>query len=336
MQTYKYRMPAEGWLGDYSKIKEDFAAMLESKLTDGPDCLMAYCMFPTDSDILDKVDFDMDGDQVKAVNLYTYTELWDGCENDLKDCVAENLAAVNEEMGDEGNIGTAVTVNGDVEALGLQGEAPKTLYRISSAANARSIMEHGLEPRTGGNNYKNMEDYVYLCEEKDLAPWLAVLKQKDSPVILKVDTEGLAGLEPGRTFKDRNFAGFRGYGEYRTRELVPASAISEVNLKNDRVFATNLRSAMVIQMSRVEDRSELAEVATGMERLKDMGIMGEAEIKLMMDIHRELLDKAGNAAAADEEDEGLPWDEEAVDDFAKAVGEMEGTQMTLHDIGMEY
>ena len=112
MQTYRYRFEASGSEQEIPHL----ARSLEDRLTNSPDCLMAYCIFPTDSDILDHVTIDLDEQKnVKAIDLYTYTKLWENAEEDFKDCVQENLNELT-----DGNI----TLTGTVQDLGKDGKIP--------------------------------------------------------------------------------------------------------------------------------------------------------------------------------------------------------------------
>lgn len=253
MQTYKYRFPAHGKTDGLPTFS---AAMLQQKLDDGPDCLAAYCIFPTDSAILGHTDFDIDdGGNITAVNLHTYTKLWDGMEEDFKACVQENLDSVTQK---------GVTITGNAELIEMPIKIPEKLYRISSEKNAPSIMENGIIPGQGPNSYKNMQDYVYLCEEQDLAPWLAILKEKDRPVILEIDTKNLAGLEPGRVFRDRAYAP-DGYSEWRTKEPIPAIAIRKAGFSHQ--YQAELLNKMRDQIALAADSREYDEAVKGMQRL---------------------------------------------------------------------
>lgn len=302
IQTYKYQFPASGQGNDAPTFT---ARMLEMKLKNGPDCLMSYCMFPTDSDILDQVTFDTnEKGNITALNLHTYTQLWDGMENDLRECVESNLAEVME----ENHKAHGIKIEGDVKALGREGEIPTTLYHIADRKDLDNIMKEGLIPATGDNNYKNMEDKVYLTTQKDLAPWLAILKHKDNPVILEINTAGLNTIETGRVFNDRDFT--QGvYTEYYTKEAIPASSISEVKLDKDYDrFSTEIRDRMVNMLKAAETINEFDEVMTGLNRLKNMGIASETDGQAIIEEHEKNNKITGNTM--DTEDEGLPWDEE--------------------------
>lgn len=337
IQTYKYQFPASG----QGNAPTFTATMLEKKLKDGPDCLMAYCMFPTDSDILDQVTVDTDEKgNVTALNLHTYTQLWDGMESDLRDCVESNLAAVMEENYKARD---CIKIEGDVKALGHEGSIPTTLYHIAEKKDLNNIMRKGLIPSTGDNNYKNTEDMVYLTTEKDIAPWLAILKHKDDPVILEINTAGLNGIETGRVFNDRDFT--QGvYTEYRTTESIPASAISEVEIdRGYSRFSEGLRSRMIDMLEAAESNDEFNEVVTGLNRLKAMGIAQETDGQHIIE-DRTTNNKTMSVTVGIEEDEGLPWDENDAgidpneewdekvvgDDLTKALG-----QMTLEDFGVK-
>ena len=301
MQTYKYRFPAYGSLVS-EQDAQNFTLALESRMKDSENCLGAWAMFPSDSAILDHITIDTDENySVRAINLYTYTQLWEGREDDLKACVEENSKDVFiEDDFSEYDIGAFV--EGPVEFLGKEGDIPKTLYHIAERKDIATIIEKGLIPDTGSNNYKDMEDHVYLSSEKDLAPWLAVLKHNEDPVILEVNTEDLAGIEPGRMFKDRAFVP-DGYSEYRATETIPASAIKEADLTGE--FCTKLQRKMNQMSQLASSKSDIAEVTTGMNRLNNMGILKIAE-KHSPEVGEEMT-------------------EDDIDEFMRAINGMEQT-----------
>lgn len=271
MQTYRYRFPASGRIGDYREQAETYMGAVRENLNTGQDCLGAYAMFPTDSRILDRVDVDMDSNgSVSSLSLHTYTKLWDGREDDLKECVEENLkAAAVDCFGDENR---GIRVEGSVEFLGREGDVPKTLYHIADRKNLDSILENGLVPDNGENKYKDPENHVYLCDMDDLPVWLSVLKHVDDPVILEVDTEGLDGIETGRVFDDRGYT--RGlYTEYRTTDPIPASSLKEADLGMGSKLRKHTNNRMIGQLVYCTSNNDVAEVATGMKRLVKMGTM---------------------------------------------------------------
>lgn len=343
---YKYQFPASGKAADAPVFT---ASRLEQHLNEGYDCLGAYCMFDTDSKTLDHVSFDVDKEgNITAVNVHTYTELWEGNDSYFRDCVKTNLAKVTD----------AIKINGDVKALGLESDGPDTLYHITEKEELEKITKEGLVPATGRNNYKNMEDYVYLSSEKDLAPWLSILKHVDDPVIIEVDAKQLTGIEQGRVFTtDREFTP-HGYSEYRTQNVIPPSALMVKDLDRNDEFSRRLCDNMLEQLNCVnpDNRQEWQEVMTGMDRLEQMGVISSEQKKGWVEISRNATAQAPNVPdeglprdANDNEktmDEGLPWDENdngktpAWDDgdvFAKALGTLpeEGKQMTLADYGMK-
>lgn len=313
--TYRYRFPAEGKADLMPAFTETY---LEKRLKDSPECLMAYCIFPTDSEILDRVTFDIKDNTIRAVDLHTYTKLWDGQEEDFKDCVQENLNVVMQENGvprDE-----YIKITGPVEAYGREGDIPVKLYHIAEKNDLDNIMDKGLIPMTGSNNYKSTEDYVYLCSEKDLAPWFAVLKHKESPVILEIQTATLTGIEPGRMFNDRRYVQ-GGYGEYRTKETIPPSVIRETDMRKGLEFSTRLRGNMISQLERSITKDEIAETSVGLKRMVDLGIMKEEQVNARVKTHEELLEQAGP------ENIGKCYEEE--EDFAQAIGQIPVTDTDM-------
>ena len=169
MRTFHYEIPLSGDLPTSTTGMLDFTHYLEQGLKDGPDCLMAYCIFPSDSDVLENISLKGKNGQFTSLNLFTYTKLYEGSENDLKACVAENLAMASEEAC----LKTPVTVNGEVKDHGLTGENPEVLYHITEVDRLPDILQNGLIPGNGSNHYKDMENHTYLCEGWILRPGCA-------------------------------------------------------------------------------------------------------------------------------------------------------------------
>lgn len=322
LQTYKYQFPASGSFESEADMK-GYTAALEENLKASSDCLMAYCMFPTDSDILDHISFEKnENNEITAVNLHTYTELWEGMEDDLKDCLSTNLSNAGSDYFEDDR--TVVNLEGDVQKLGREGEVPGTLYHIAERNSLDIIMKEGLVPAAGKNSYKSMDNYVYLASEKDLVPWLAILKHKEEPVILKVETQNIE-LEQGRVFSDRDYVDGKKYSEYRTKDVIPPSAISVMEPDrelSDRLVQTELLVRGVAQVKIAESSNlpmnERDEAYKGVERLKDMGFMDEEMYGALIQAREKSIESEtkNEIPAADIEDEGLPWDE---DDFGRAV-----------------
>lgn len=219
--TYHYHFPASGNGNEMPTFTE---SLLQKKLTDGPDCLGAYCIFPSDSEILNRVEISTDVDfNITGVDIHTYTELWEGMEADFKDCVQENLNEVTK--------GAAV-ITDDVEFYGIKNKCPEVLYHITEKENLQSIMKEGLLPGIGKNNYKNTKNYVNLTAAEDIVPWLSVLPHLEDPVLLKIDTNKISGIEPGRYFNDRAFIP-GGYGEYRTQDTISPETIVIADTASD-------------------------------------------------------------------------------------------------------
>lgn len=322
MQLYKYQFPAIGWLPEESM--DNVIKSLEGHLNDGPECLMAYCMFPTDSAILDHVGIETDGNgNLNTINMYTYTELWDGNEDDLRSCLDENLHNALEECFGEHTVDIGI---GETIPMGREGGIPETLYYISTEKNYQNILKQGIIPSIGTNNYKNTENRVYLTEKHDLAPWLAILKHKNNPVILEVNTEGL-NLETGRAFRDRDFVPGKTYGEYFSKETIPASALKQIDLEHSSTeFGGALCGAMFEQVELATTKDEIAEVRTGLERLASMGLMKEEQVEAVMENRINLLkqqEPENIAKEYSEDTEGLPWDtEDAGRDLIRALDGM--------------
>lgn len=267
MRTFHYEIPLSGELPTSTTGMSDFTYYLENGLKDGPDCLMAYCIFPSDSDVLESVSLKGKNGQFTSLSLFTYTKLYEGSENDLKNCVAENLAMASEEAC----LKTPVAVNGEVLDHGLTGENPKILYHITEADRLPDIEKNGLIPGNGSNHYKDMEDHIYLCKGVDIAPWLCALPHLEHPVILKIETKDIPGLEPGRFFTDRSYI-TDGYGEYRTKSIIPASAIQKVDLTDAPLLSDAIHAQMEEICTLALDKISRNEVARGLSRLSELGL----------------------------------------------------------------
>ena len=319
MQTYRYRFEASGSEQEIPHL----ARSLEDRLTNSPDCLMAYCIFPTDSDILDHVTIDLDEQKnVKAIDLYTYTKLWENAEEDFKDCVQENLNELT-----DGNI----TLTGTVQDLGKDGKIPDVLYRLSTEDNLDKILQEGLLPDSGKNSYKDMDHHVYLMGEEDIAPWLSVLKYKDHPVLLKIRTESL-NIEPGRHFSDREYIP-EGYAEYRTKDQIPPEAISQVDFTKEKELGNRIAKSTTKQFFRAEDQHEMLETLTGLHRTVEMNLIDVPQANFMQqERNNRMYDAMREQMADPQAEEGLPWDEPSDKKSEKQVSASEKPFSSLVEI----
>lgn len=296
MQIYRYRFPASG---KTSGMPESAASMLAEELTDSPDCLMAECIFPSDSCIVDHVGFETKGSDVTAVNLYTYTEMWE----DIPGSGQSNMQALTDAMKcNLEKVTGAVTITGEGEAMGREGSVPKTLYHITDRTKMTAIEREGLVPDSGKNSWKTSEDCVYLCDERNVAPWLGILKGIDNPVVLEIDTGDLSGIETGRVFEDRFYLNDV-YSEYRTTEPVPVTAITEIDFgKDHEELGRMIREQVEGYAARATKDDGLSEVQISMQRLELLGIK---ENELNEDMAHEQ-----NESVQDMDFGDLPWDEE--------------------------
>lgn len=153
-------------------------------------------------------------------------------------------------------------------------EIPKTLYYIAEKEELDSIRKDGVK-----------DNIVQLVDRNNLAPWLAV-GQYRNPVIMEVDTENVIGMNKNQeTFKDRDFIGPEGYSRYCATEI-PASAIKEVKLgRGSNEFGIKLRGDMIDQFERTAYGDELEDAVTGLNHLKNMGLVQEYQIDAMVESH---------------------------------------------------
>lgn len=303
MRTFHYEIPLSGDLPTSTTGMLDFTHYLEQGLKDGPDCLMAYCIFPSDSDVLESISLKGQNGQFTSLNLFTYTKLYEGSENDLKACVAENLAMASEEAC----LKTPVTVNGNMIDHGLTGENPDILYHITEADRLPDILQNGLIPGNGSNHYKDMENHTYLCEGVDIAPWLCALPHLKHPAVVKVNTKDIPSLEPGRFFTDRSYIP-DGYGEYRTKGTIPPSAIQKIDLTENTDLSNIIRGQMKDACTLALDKDSRNEVTRGLSRLSELGFDNLSSLPEEGN-ERYPWDNPEIAENTNKTIEALPWDD---------------------------
>ncbi len=284
MQTYKYRFPASG--RDHELLSLE---MLEDRLKYSHDCLMTYCMFPADSEILDHISYDFDKENnLTALNLHTYTKLWEGREADLKYCMETNLSKIADRIWKDPSKG--VNITGNVEYLGLEGKVPKILYHIAEREKVDDILKKGLIPEAGTNDYKSERNYVYMCDENNLAPWLAILPNMKDPVIIEIHTVEIKDIEPGRMFKDRSYIK-DGYSEYRASSIIPASNIKETEINEWNHLGIRVSAAVINQIKSAVDKEELRETSGGIRRIEKMGLISKQYADNIIKQTAELMNK---------------------------------------------
>lgn len=257
MNTYKYHIPVSGKVDEQPTFT---VSELENRLKTSPDCIGTYCIFPSDSAILDHVSVELSETDVTAINIHTYTKVYDGMENELTDCVRENLNEIAKKHKTP-----AIEIAGEIQFEGMEGKIPDKLYRISQEKHTDSILKDGLIPQTGDRGYKSNQKYVYLMEAVDIPAWMSVLPNLDDPVIFEIDTDGLDGITPGRYFTDRSYV--KGYGEYRMENPIPPDHIRKIELTEEN--KQRLTQSIEDQFDMAID-SEMHEVKRGYTRAIDM------------------------------------------------------------------
>lgn len=308
MQTYKYVINARTGAVSTEQL-DDVKERLGQKLINSPDCLMAYAMFPTDGDILEHVDMNMESGSLESISINTYSKLWEGREDDLFDCVAANLSEIQKEQPELPIIELPEYTGIDrVKFLGREGKIPDKLYHIVEAENLEEIYRDGIIPGAGKNTYKDTENHIYLTDAKDLPAWLSVLPNLKEPVILEVDT-GTLKVEYGRHYSDRDFIP-NGYGEYRTAEYIPTEDIREADLgQGHNELATHIWGGVLDQLDNVDPDNafEFSQVSNGLDRLVYMGLMKEEQVQAMKASHIADVQNVGVDLSAQGDE--APWDE---------------------------
>lgn len=327
MLTYKCHFPAKGQI-DKQDV-DGYTTAFNAAMKNGPSGLLAWALQPQKGDVMDHAEIKIDDHgQVNEINLYMYAdtpEFWEASKEDLENCVKDCL---QDSLDLYGEIKEPIVLKGPMQYMGIQGNLPKTLYHIAERKELESILEKGLIPQKGNNDYKSDEDYIYLTDRQDLIPWLTILPNLDNPVILKINTKGLSNIENGRHFSDRDFTMPNGYGEYRTKNIIPIQSIKVMEFSEEDKI--ELLTAMSEQLNRAEENEKI-EVARGIDRLGSMGIcIHDYPALFTISMNPGTTSNPEKSSEPKIPDDEPPWDaEEEGSGLTEALG-----QMTLKDFGM--
>ena len=306
MRLRRYTFKASGTVHN---IEQAQSVMMNS-LNRGPDSIIQHkCpegIILQDKDMVRQLGFtiSVNDDSISEVRLATY----DWLPKHWKDSVRECLQIAADKTGED------ISIDGNMKYVETDENLPEHFYHITEKKSLDTIMEEGLTPKRGHNDWKSKKKCTYLTESEYIVPWLGILDNVDEPVILEIETAKLPFVEQGRIWDDRDYVPGHIYSEHRTTETVPAGAIHVMS--PDEVAALGVNEKAVAQLMYVagEDGnrrligSHESEVKLCMDRLKEMGVMDEKMYRDAMDSYDE---KTGS---------------EDFDDFAEQVSKISQTE----------
>lgn len=284
MRTYQYRFPANGHL-DKNQI-EPFTASLFHHLTDGASGHVSWPIFPMkDGEALNRIELDADENgNINGISIFSKTWMldWDDTDLNFQECMTENLQCAAEDCGFKES---PIMVTDVPEFLGREDQST-ILYHITEKKNLDTILKDGLTPGIGDNASRAWDDFVFLTEKEDIPRWISILYQVNDPVILEINVKDLSGICQGRWYVDRKYAMPTGYGEYFTRETIPASHIKKAEFTEDdrKELCDAMNEQLTLASSDTQykamrfmaERSsddDRNEVLQGIERFKKLGVM---------------------------------------------------------------
>lgn len=289
MRTRRYTFKASGTVNDPVTA----AALMKDNMNKGPQSviqrLYGEYFHHDDRDTVDRVGFVMDGGQLSAVEVSTYDWFQKNRKNEIRECVQMAADRAGRETGSK------ISIDAGMKYVATDENLPEHFYHLTERKSLDAIMEEGLAPKRGHNDWKSKKRCTYLTEAQYIAPWLGILEKMEDPVVLEVDTSKLTFVEQGRIWEDREYVPGRVYSEHRTTEPVPPEALRV--MVPEEVAALGVNDVAVAQLMYVaahepdawvgpgeKVRSHEKEVKRCMDRLVQMGVMSEpAHAKAMED-----------------------------------------------------
>lgn len=320
MRLRRYTFKASGTV---KNIEHALSVMKES-LNSGPDSIVQHMcpkgIIVQDKNMVDELGFSIfvKDDRISEVRVATH----DWLPKHWKDGIRECLQIAADKTGED------ISIDGNMKYESTDENLPEHFYHITEKKRLDTIMEEGIVPKRGHNDWKSKKKYTYLTEAKYIVPWLGILDHVDEPVILEVDTSKLPSVEQGRIWEDRDYVPGRIYSEHRTTETVLPDALrvmlpEEAALLgiNDKAIGQLMFVASQEPDTRDAETGERIrfgekEVKLCMDRLKEMGVMDEQIYADAMDAYAERTEsmdfadfarQVSKIDAAETPDAGLPF-----------------------------
>lgn len=320
MRTRRYSFKASGTVQDVTKTE----ALMKDNLNIGPESirrrLYSQFSYKDDKYMVDRVELVTESDRLTSIEVSAYDWFQKDRKAEIRECVQLAADRAGKETGSE------IHVEGNMKYTATDENLPRYLYHLTEKKSLDAVMEEGLSPKRGHNDWKSKKRCTYLTEGQFIVPWLGILDHMEGPVVLEVDTAKLPFVEQGRIWEDRAYVPGRIYSEHRTTEAVPAEALRP--MAPEEVAALGVNGKAVEQLMRVAAakpdmkdyntgepvRSDEKEVVRCVKRLADMGVMDAGAYKEAMEAYEE------KKAAVDFED------------FTDQVGAIKGGKVQDEDI----
>lgn len=301
MRLRNYVFPARGTVENPAEA----AAVMKDHLNKGPESV--FCrLFSAHShikekDTVDRLQFVMDEDKLVGVRVSTYDWLLKNFKNEIRECVQMAADAACRETGSK------MTVTGNMKYEGTDENLPKHFYHLTERKSLDDILENGITPKRGHNDWKSKKRCAYLTEDAYIVPWLGILDNLEDPVVVEIETDKLPFVEQGRIWEDRRYVPGIIYSEHRTTEVIPPEALRV--MEPEEIAALGVNEKAVEQLMIMSDpsnsrsvliSSEAKEVILCMDRLREMGVMDEKTYTDAMNAYTERTEAMESADFANE------------------------------------
>lgn len=312
MRTRRYSFKASGTIQNAEKA----AGIMKNNLNKGPESITqhlygGYFKVP-EQDRVDKIEFMTKDGELSSIEISTYEWL----QKNKKEQITEAVKMAAAKTGEN------IHIDSNMKYIATDENLPEYLYHITEKKQLDSIMEKGLNPKRGHNDWKSKKRCTYFAEAEYIVPWLGILGNVEEPVILEVKTEKIPGIEQGRIWNDRGYVPGNIYSEHRTTEIVPPDALRVLSPKEIKNLGVARRA--VSQLAHLPDsestfkESEKFEVTRSLTRLKDMGVITKQEDIELKDVLMEMTENENNTSST--ENVPPPWEEKPKTQDASLLG----------------
>lgn len=270
MRLRRYTFKAFGTI----KNLEQAASVMKENLNKGPESIAASIFSSKDKDTVDELGFDMDGDKLLAVTVGVHDWFVKHKKNEITECFRAAANRACRETGSE------IIITGNMKYESTDENLPEYFYHLTEKKSLDGILEDGIVPKRGHNDWKSKKRCTYLTEAQYIVPWLGILDHMEGPVILEVETKKFPFVEQGRIWEDRDYVPGRVYSEHRTTEIVPPEALRVMSPGEVAALGVNEKAIsqlmLAAEQNEIHDaKTEEKEVKRCISRLKEMGVMEE-------------------------------------------------------------
>lgn len=300
MRLRRYTFKASGTV----KNIEQAVFIMKDSLNRGKDSIIQHkCpegIIVQDKNIVHQLGFTVsaNSDSISEVKIATH----DWLPKHWKDGIRECLQIAADKTGE------GISIDGNMKYVETDENLPEHFYHITEKEHLEAIMEEGLAPKRGHNDWKSKKRCAYLTEAEYIVPWLWILDNVDDPVILEIETAKLPFVEQGRIWEDRDYVPGHIYSEHRTTETIPADAVRPMSPYEVAALGVNekaINQLLYVAGKKPDNydpekgeatRSGEEEVKLCVNRLKEMGVMDK---QTYMDAMNDYDEKTESADFAD-------------------------------------